>query len=95
MLEDKEVRKHYDSSIDTLGNLLTDSSLQLHLKKVQEPLLKALHSGLPLTTPFNPDNLQAQMVCLQSDYKDTSCINVSNVSSDLHQQMDSMTSLPL
>ncbi|WP_114787286.1 CotH kinase family protein [Vibrio tetraodonis] len=95
MLEDKEVRKHYDSSIDTLGNLLTDSTLQLHLTKVQEPLLKALHSGLPLTTPFNPDNLQAQMVCLQSNYKDTSCINVSNVSSDLHQQMDSMTSLPL
>ncbi|NOH70927.1 hypothetical protein F0225_06180 [Vibrio pectenicida] len=95
MLEDKEVRRHYDYSLDKLKQLLSNDSLQQHLKIVQTPILKALHSGLPLTTPFNPDNLQAQMVCLQSNYKEDSCSNVSNLSQNLHQQMDSMESLPL
>lgn len=95
MLADKEVRKHYHDALTKLDASMASDSLQQYLQQVQTPILKALHSGLPLTTPFNPDNLQAQMRCLKSDYQDKSCSNIDNVRAELHQQMDSMESLPL
>lgn len=95
MLADPIIADEYQGAINVLSRLLDDNSMQQHLNQVQKPLLQALHSGLPLTTAFNPDHLQTQLSCLKSAYQDQSCQSISPISAELHQQMDSMQSLQL
>ncbi len=95
MLEDAEVKHHYQLALNQLATLIESGQLQQHLNTIQQTQRKMLDGSAPLTPWFDTSLLATQLTCLQQQYRSRECHTIGRLDTALHLNMTTMQATPL